>query len=48
MKSFTGGPVKKKVEKLRRMKASNSMFHANSNALDEYRQFVAFSADSIH
>jgi len=31
-----------------RLKASIPCLHAKSNALYDYRQFVAFSADSIH
>jgi hypothetical protein len=36
------------VIKLRRLKASKPFIHANSNASYDYRQFVAFSADSVH
>ena len=32
----------------RRLKASKPFLHANSNALYDYRHFIAFSADSIH
>ncbi len=35
-------------KKLRRLKASKPSLYANSNALYNYRYFVAFSADLIH